>query len=1062
MRKLLIVLLALAACSRDLAFPGDPGPLPEPDALTVESTTAQVAPRGSVRLQVSGGTPPYAIEPLLHPGTEVQPQALLDADVLEYRAGDAGGVVDEVVVRDAGEQAVTVRFAVGPELIIIPAYAAVNANARLPFQVTGGQPPYTFLLADRQGGGSTSSLGQDGNFVAGFDAGSVDVVVEDALHTMVRARVSIGPGVSIFPASVEIGEGGSAAFEAFGGDPPYTYSLVLPVPVEGITISPGTGTLDVEPELVRPEGWDGRFWVEASDGGPRPARAEVLLRPALEPPPDPGVVAPGAALRVEPTGGTPPYLVRFAWAGNLSGGVIEGDVYRAGPNPRVTDHLEIQDANDRSVTLDVRVGDLRLERSRYEGIIAPDLSPRLGRARMQNGQIFLPGANLRIGEHGGLEPHAFPAGRLHDVIATESAGGFMAIAGSSPTRDFTYLYGAIAGGDVQLAGGGRTVAGAAFFPTAAGLDVGVAGGLGCGSGWTAVGGFIASGTATCFTGGYFTGLMAYAQNTLWLTAPRRQQRYTIGLGPPATWDRSCTIGTMEETWASVVAPLRGIPFEQEPVAFGRSALSLDHVALATCLSTGEVEAELASLSLDARLIGAPATPPLQRAPVYIADGPRLYAVELARGDAAFTAPRQIHEGDTVVAGGDLDGDMGFDLLTRDGLGTFEIRFDALEKRTGNGNRFRAGPSAQVILLPGDVDRDGAGDLLALSGGRIRVLLAVEDDGPALATVADLSADTLARVVGLADVTGDGLGDLLGVDGGGFLVARDLDDLTDAFLPPRRLADLQVGALGALPVQLEQGRTDLLVPRTSLDGWLTGADVVLPGEGAHTALVLDDPVPVTEVKAGDVTGDGLPDLVVLGACPSHGCHAPLYLHRGGGDRAGFTLGPAESLGTASAPGRVLLDEVRGRVVLVTRIPFATKTDDYPLEIDVIVPGGAPLHATLPITAEGILSAGPELVRLAEVDASPGPELLVPANDSGLDFDPGNELWIVPFAAGGALDVKARKVHTLAPRGASVSWLPIDVNGDGLVDLATMSGPPPGMPSGPRAITLLRNDGRGFVR
>src|SRR5690348_8120482 len=138
MRRALLLGLALAACSRDLAVPADPGPLPQPDALTVESTSAQVAPLGSVRLKVAGGVPPYALDALLHDGNAAQPSAeLVDGAFLDYRAGDAGGVVDEVIVRDTSDQSVTVRFAVGPSLLVIPAYAAVNASATLPFQVTG-------------------------------------------------------------------------------------------------------------------------------------------------------------------------------------------------------------------------------------------------------------------------------------------------------------------------------------------------------------------------------------------------------------------------------------------------------------------------------------------------------------------------------------------------------------------------------------------------------------------------------------------------------------------------------------------------------------------------------------------------------------------------------------------------------------------------------------------------------------------------------------------------------------------------------------------------------------
>jgi hypothetical protein len=241
---------------------------------------------------------------------------------------------------------------------------------------------------------------------------------------------------------------------------------------------------------------------------------------------------------------------------------------------------------------------------------------------------------------------------------------------------------------------------------------------------------------------------------------------------------------------------------------------------------------------------------------YLVLGPVTGNVDLTAADAKFIGEdAEDYAGTSVASAGDVNGD-GFDDLIigapgdDDGGETAGAAYLVLGPVTGHIDLSAAdakliGESTAdnvgtAIASAGDVDRDGFGDLLigayAHDAGGAMAGAAYVVRGPVTGAVRLSAADT--------KLMGESAGDYAGYS---LASAGDVND--DGF------DDLVVGALGVGDGGFYAGAAYLVLGPAPGEIDLSAADAKLIGEDAS------DSAGVSVASAGDVDGDGLPDLLV---------------------------------------------------------------------------------------------------------------------------------------------------------------------------------------------------------
>lgn len=339
---LLLILVALG-CSRSFS-PPQVGGAP----LGVEPSSAQVAPLGTVTLQIRGGQPGYVLtgEPS-HAG-----RASISGSQVAYVAGAVGSVDDAFFVGDSAGARVAVRIHIGPGLSLTPPSATVPVHESQLFLAQGGQAPYRYAVDPALADGGATMDG--GLFLAGPSPRGGVVTVTDANAAQASAQVVVTAGVTIIPQGARVAPGGTLQLVAVGGRPPYQWSAVGLTTTKGSRIDPATGALSLSVLQAA-----GAVTVQATDSAGGTGSASVLVLPALQAPPipPPTVIVPGYEFDLVASGGSPPYQYRYADRGNVSGGAVSpSGHYRAGPNGNQTDSVVIQDTTGTSVTVAIDVG----------------------------------------------------------------------------------------------------------------------------------------------------------------------------------------------------------------------------------------------------------------------------------------------------------------------------------------------------------------------------------------------------------------------------------------------------------------------------------------------------------------------------------------------------------------------------------------------------------------------------------------------------------------------------------------------------------------------------------
>ena len=156
-------------------------------ALTVQPSTANVPPRGSLAFTPSGGAPPYVFD-LVAGGSG----GSIDVVTGVYTAGATGLVSDVVGVTDSTNTRVTAQITVTAGLDITPPSAMVAPSASQQFTVTGGSGTgFVWELSTNGSGGTIDPM--TGAYVAGPDDTDDVVLVRDSLDNTAIANVRVQP-----------------------------------------------------------------------------------------------------------------------------------------------------------------------------------------------------------------------------------------------------------------------------------------------------------------------------------------------------------------------------------------------------------------------------------------------------------------------------------------------------------------------------------------------------------------------------------------------------------------------------------------------------------------------------------------------------------------------------------------------------------------------------------------------------------------------------------------------------------------------------------------------------
>ena len=269
-------------------------------------------------------------------------------------------------------------------LAITPAFSTPAPREAVALSASGGAAAYRWRFA--QGSplsGSDATLDPaTGAYRAGARGSAEDVVeVVDQAGVVARARLAVGARLAVTPALTATAPGGTVAFTASGGKPPYRFAVA----------SDGGSQVDADGHYRAGSAGDAEEQVVASDATQDPAASATALvqvgkalsiyRGSTAP------VAPRESLPFLAFGGQPPY--RWSLTANGSGASLDPatGAYQAGPAGSAADVVTVRDAFAQEASTTVAVGQ----------------ALALGLADL----VVRPGVPTQLVASGGKAPYAF-------------------------------------------------------------------------------------------------------------------------------------------------------------------------------------------------------------------------------------------------------------------------------------------------------------------------------------------------------------------------------------------------------------------------------------------------------------------------------------------------------------------------------------------------------------------------------------------------------------------------------------------------------------------------------
>ncbi len=989
-------------------------------ALDVIPRQAYVPAGGSFRFTALGGLRPYSWS-------------------VERPDGEARGSVDEVgtylapfeasqeqvVVEDAtGRVAVRVTVTTGPRLRLLPAAAVAAPGETVRFEPIGGTPPY----------GALEVVPADPSLPLGLvqvETETGSVVVDAGNDAWVACRTT----ACLYRIEVADAAGATAAAELEVDAP-----SELTVPASELAFPPGTG------------------------------------------------------LTLAPSGGVPPYTAAFGPLGNLSGGRLDSSGhYEVGPNVGAVDSLQVTDALGQMAEIQVTVTAVTYAAESYLGRVSVDPTAPHRLHPTVSGGLILPGGVVDFGgAQPGLTP--LPAGHVLDVfdfngdgiddllvrrpdgrlllVAGLASGDFLTVGGEVHAEDGLYLE-AASGGALLLKR--PSPSGAACATSLLSLDAFLEG---VGDPCTGPGA-----EALSYDPSY---LIRAEPGVAWLFMPDRAVAIGLGPGPSHVVHASCPFGQGWELYRGLDASgapdprLRPVALQFHPVSEqGRSNLGAREVAF---IRTNGTDYQLTGCSRDPE--NSPIRSfPLPRVPERLLLGPvgvvtggakrtqandASIALGYQGGGARLLLPH-CHDRDGCVqpgggtfsmagvefaevgtwappdlmlAFGDVDGDGRQDAVSTSPAGDIQMRFDAPHaawRRTA-----LEVPRIAAGVRPGDLDAhsavDGSGRrlLFVTIAGQLRAFAPGPLGGSArsLALLDRIEAG-VDRLHLAADLDGDGAVEVLYEEGGSvFLRSLDPDRLrfrVPVQVPLPSTPDPLAGADRFAAADLDgDGRPSLLAFAHSGDV-LTAVGTVDPATGATRILADNLAVAMAVPLVGEVTGDGLADLVLLedcfegSACPDGLTVRPGELDSAGQPVFGAPLGLSFQLGQRGR--RAMLDEVRDRILVVAEDEVLRSCDPA---------GGTCAAWNLTGLGEtGLYLRAAASLQWVEWDGSPGPELLVQQGTESRG-SAGSTAVVYRAAVQGLTLLEV--THVAAVMDSRARFVPFDLDGDGREGLFVALGAP----------------------
>lgn len=315
-------------------------------ALVIGPSFPTVPPKSSKTFIASGGSGvgyTYALS-VNASGATINPSTGV------YVAGSTPSVTDTVLVTDSDTDTVSTPVFVGPGVSVLPANPTPPPKGTIGFSATGGSGVgWVWSLTSNNSGATINA--SSGVYTAGATPSVTDTVhVSDSLGNVANVNVSVGPGVSISPASPAVPPKGAVAFTATGGNA-FGWKWTVTTNNSGATIGLTSGAYvagavgNVVDKVQVTDSLGNAATVNVSVGG------GLAINPAGPSTPTKGSIAFTAI------GGSG---VAYAWSlsTNASGGTINvaSGQYVAGSTGGVTDSVTVVDSLANAATVSVTVG----------------------------------------------------------------------------------------------------------------------------------------------------------------------------------------------------------------------------------------------------------------------------------------------------------------------------------------------------------------------------------------------------------------------------------------------------------------------------------------------------------------------------------------------------------------------------------------------------------------------------------------------------------------------------------------------------------------------------------
>lgn len=339
-------------------------------ALTLEPAALTLAVGNVYLMKAQGGFAPYTYSVDSGSGS-------IDASSGLFLAPMSAGSSTLKVIDSQGTTA-TANVTVNPALTLTPGSYELSVGDTAALTAADGVPPYTFAVI--AGGGSVSGVGI---YTAPTVDGTSVVQVTDALGNVAISSLSVKPAVSLSSQSSVVSPNGSVTFNAAGGIPPYSYSVLV-----------GSGSIDgagIYTASATPG--DEQVRVEDSRGGY--AVATIKVDAALNINSPYNIIAMGNSMTFTGSGGTPPYSFSIV---SGTGSITTGGLYEGVAVGTAT--IQVQDSLGATRTKTVQV------------------NPPLAIAASK--EFLVRDENLVLSQSGGVPPYTYSvvAGRGSITVPT--------------------------------------------------------------------------------------------------------------------------------------------------------------------------------------------------------------------------------------------------------------------------------------------------------------------------------------------------------------------------------------------------------------------------------------------------------------------------------------------------------------------------------------------------------------------------------------------------------------------------------------------------------------------